>query len=45
MTLLLQKHYTQRAKVVNFTKPIILLADAATASEAEIFLNSGLLHM
>ena len=30
-------YYTQSPELVNFSKPIILLADAATASEAEIF--------
>ncbi len=29
--------YTHQPGAINFTKPIILLADAATASEAEIF--------
>ncbi len=29
--------YTHQSGAINFTKPIILLADAATASEAEIF--------
>jgi carboxyl-terminal processing protease len=30
-------YYTKSPQSINFTKPIILLADAATASEAEIF--------